>query len=92
MADSNIGGCVRLPKTQSRFAVIRELAAARVAAGVARIDLAEMAGYHVQILGRYERGETTPSLQALTDIANALGFRLTITALLTATGEAQSND
>lgn len=81
MAERNAGGCIRPPRRQSRFSVVRDLTAARVDLGVARIDLAESSGYHVQIIGRYERGETTPSLQALTDLAEALGLRVTLTPL-----------
>lgn len=72
------GGVVRAPVKSSRYPVIQKLIDARIAQNVARVDLAESTGYHVMILGRYERGETTPSLQRLTDWCNALGFELDI--------------
>ena len=78
MTIENSGGVVRLPRTRSRYGVVNELADARVEQGIARVDLAEAAGYHVMILGRYERGEATPSLQRLVDWAEALGFEITI--------------
>lgn len=68
------GGVIRLPKSRSKFRVVRELAEARVRHEVARVDLGEAAGYHHMMIGRYERGETTPSLKTLCDLADALGY------------------
>lgn len=70
------GGLVRSPKTASPFSIVRALTALRVASGVTRNELADRSGYHEQIIGRYERGETTPSLRALTDLAQALGAEI----------------
>lgn len=74
------GGKVRAPKKQSRFAVVRELTAIRVRQEVTRDDLEAHVGYHKMMIGRFERGETTPSLKTLTDWANALGFEITVKA------------
>lgn len=84
-------GKARMPKRQSRHAVIRNLTAIRVLRGIHRADLAEEVGYHVQILGRYERGEVTPSLQRLTDWCQALGYELDIIPVATKTGSATFN-
>lgn len=67
---------VRKPTRRSRFPIVARLADFRADRGIARADLAEIVGYHVMILGRYERGECTPSLQRLSDWAEALGFEL----------------
>lgn len=73
------GGVIRLPKTHSKFRVVRELAEARVRHEVSRIDLGEASGYHHMMIGRYERGETTPSLKTLCDLAEALGYDVVLT-------------
>ena len=72
------GGRVRGAKTKSRWAVVRLLEELRVARAMTRDDLADISGYHRMIIGRYERGETTPSLKALVDLANALGCDVTL--------------
>ena len=66
------------PKRRSRYEVINQLRDEWRARGISRIDLAEETGYHKMILGRYERGETTPSLQRLVDWCEALGFELSL--------------
>lgn len=70
-------GKVRTPKKQSRFAVVRELTALRVKGEITRDDLEAHVGYHKMMIGRFERGETTPSLKTLSDWANALGVEIT---------------
>lgn len=76
------GGKVRAPVRQSKFTAVRQLCQARVAAGMTRNDLADKSGYPEMIIGRYERGETTPSLNALQDLANALGCELALVPLV----------
>ena len=78
MTAANKGGAVRLPRKRPRYPFISRLAEIRVAKSLPRIDLAEAAGYHVMILGRYERGETIPSVQRLVDWCDALGCEIII--------------
>lgn len=71
-------GIVRRPKKGSRFAIINRLAAIREQRNVTRPDLGERVGYHHVQLGRYERGEATPTLQRLADWCEALGLELDV--------------
>lgn len=73
-----VGGVVRGTKKKSRYGVVNRLAEIRVERNIARIDLAEHVGYHVMVIGRYERGESTPSLQRLVDWCDALGLELAL--------------
>lgn len=43
---------------------------------IAQGELAKKVGIHPNILGRYERGETTPNIEMATKLANALGVSL----------------
>ena len=43
---------------------------------IAQNELAKMLGVHTNVLGRYERGETTPSIEIASKIADALGISL----------------
>lgn len=63
---------------QSRYPIIRQLWRAREIEGYARVDLAERMGYHAMMLGRWERGEATPSLRRLHDWADCLGFHIAV--------------
>lgn len=71
-------GYRRKTDKESRFEVIRQLRAIREQRGIDRITLAELMGYHHMMLGRWERGEATPSLQRLQDWCDALGVRLCV--------------
>lgn len=70
------GGVVRAPRTMSNMRVIQSLVRLRVALGVTRNELSDRSGYHEVMIGRYERGETTPSLRVLCDLAQALGAEI----------------
>lgn len=69
-------GYRRKSDKESRFAVIRTLRGLREQRGIDRVELAEIMGYHPQMLGRWERGEGTPSVQRLHDWCDALGVDL----------------
>lgn len=71
-------GYRRKTQKQSRYAVVRELRATRERRGIDRVQLAEELGYHHMMIGRWERGEATPSLQRLQDWADALGVQIGI--------------
>ena len=43
---------------------------------ISQNDLAKKLGIHANVLGRYERGETTPSIDVALQIAEALGVSL----------------
>lgn len=43
---------------------------------IAQSELAVMVGIHVNVLGRYEREEATPSVEVAAKIADALGVSL----------------
>ena len=61
-----------------RLPVIAELRQERERQRLKREVLAETLGYHRMTVGRWERGETMPSFQALHDWCEALGVTLTI--------------
>ena len=62
----------------SHIAIINKLWEAREKQNLTRSSLGELMGYHPMIIGRYERGETRPSLLKLLDWCEVLGFELTI--------------
>lgn len=66
----------RVPKHV--FPVIAELQAKRRERGIGRVPLAVDLGYSPTSLGRWERGEFYPSLQALHDWCEGLGVALRI--------------
>lgn len=68
-------------KRQSPHHVIRQLRRIREIKKMDRIVLSEALGYHLTMLGRWERGDSTPSLQRLQDWACALNYRIGIVPL-----------
>src|SRR5689334_1144163 len=58
--------------------VIRRLWELREREGITRVQLAAKMGYHPIMLGKWERGEATPSLQRIRDWCQALGADLKV--------------
>lgn len=58
--------------------VIRRLWKLREREGITRVQLASKMGYHPIMLGKWERGEATPSLQRIRDWCQALGADLKV--------------
>jgi len=54
----------------------QRLSALRKEKKISQQELAEKAGIHPNVLGRYERGEATPSVEMAAKLANALGISL----------------
>ena len=54
----------------------QRLSALRKEKKISQQELAEKAGIHPNVLGRYERGEATPSVEMASKLANALGVSL----------------
>ncbi len=54
----------------------QRLSALRKDKKISQQELAEKAGIHPNVLGRYERGEATPSVEMASKLANALGVSL----------------
>ena len=52
------------------------LSALRKEKKISQQELAEMAGIHPNVLGRYERGEASPSVEMASKLSNALGVSL----------------
>lgn len=52
------------------------LALLRKDKGISQSELANIAGIHANVLGRYERGEATPSVEMAAKLADALGVSL----------------
>ena len=52
------------------------LAFLRKEKGVSQTELAKDAGIHANVLGRYERGEASPSVEMAAKLADALGVSL----------------
>jgi transcriptional regulator with XRE-family HTH domain len=52
------------------------LSALRKEKKISQADLAEQAGIHSNVLGRYERGEATPSVEMAAKLATALDVSL----------------
>lgn len=76
------------------YPICTELRALRRAQRLRLDVLAEMLGYHVMSVGRWERGESYPSIQALHDWCQALGVKLTLTVEkpdIRKTGDAWAN-
>jgi ribosome-binding protein aMBF1 (putative translation factor) len=73
-------GYRRKTDKESRYPVIRRLREVREQHGIDRVTLADAMGYHPVMLGRWERGEATPSLQRLHDWCDALGVRVGVEA------------
>lgn len=71
-------GYRRKTDKESRYAAVQQLWAIRERRGIDRVTLADAMGYHPQMLGRWERGEATPSVQRLHDWCDALGVTLTV--------------
>ncbi|MFW5415060.1 helix-turn-helix transcriptional regulator [Nocardiopsis sp. CNT-189] len=59
--------------------LIAELARARRDAGMSLKEMAYRLGYAPGSLSKWEAGDTTPNVDAATDYAAALGYRLTLT-------------
>jgi ribosome-binding protein aMBF1 (putative translation factor) len=58
--------------------VIRRLWELREREGITRVQLAAKMGYHPIMLGKWERGEATPTLQRIRDWCQALGADLKV--------------
>ena len=58
--------------------IVEDLREVRRRQRLRRDVLAEIMGYHWQTVGRWERGESTPSCQALHDWCEALGLKLRV--------------
>ncbi len=52
------------------------LSALRKEKKISQQELAEIAGIHPNVLGRYERGEASPSVEMASKLSNALGVSL----------------
>ena len=55
---------------KSRLAILRK------DKGISQTELGNIAGIHPNVLGRYERGEATPSVDMAAKLADALGVSL----------------
>jgi len=69
---ANYLGLRRRRTPKPKYRVLEQLRAARETSGLTRAQLAASMGYHVLILGRWERGEQFPSMRRLHDWADAL--------------------
>lgn len=56
--------------------IIQELFKARVSSRITQIELGVMAGYDKTQILRAEKGQITPRLQQVCDMADALGYEL----------------
>ena len=54
------------------------IAAARIASGLTQAQLADKVGVAAQHIGRWERGERKPKIDALMRIAHALGCDVSV--------------
>jgi len=61
-----------------RYRILAELRELREARDMTRKMLSHRTGYHLATVGRWERGETLPSLQAMADWCEALDAELSI--------------
>lgn len=61
-----------------QFLLLRRLRQIRIAKKIPQKVLCHNMGYHKMTLGRWERGETMPSFQALHDWCEALGLRIEV--------------
>ncbi len=64
------------PKRKIRYPIVGELRAIRRLRHRDQKDVGDAAGYHWQSIGYWERGERMPSIPALDDWAQALGYKL----------------
>ncbi len=64
------------PKRKIRYPIVKELRSIRRLKHMQQLDVGIAAGYHWQSIGYWERGERMPSIPALEDWAQALGYRL----------------
>lgn len=69
--------------SKRRFPVVEQLREIREAQDIPRKVISHQLGYHVMTLGRWERGEKQPTLQALNDWCEALGADLCASPRLT---------
>lgn len=60
------------------YPVVAQLAAARGAEKISQRALSYKMGYDCVTVGRWERGETLPSLQAVYDWCEALGVEMRV--------------
>ena len=74
----NRQGIPHLGHRSSRSATMRALAKYRVWVGMTQIELEGASGYSQQTLSCWERGDTTPKISAIEDIAQALGLRVAL--------------
>ncbi len=65
-------------RLKRRYEIVKQLQGARVSRNISRLTLAETLGYHWASIGRWERGETQPSFQAMHDWAMGLGVNIVI--------------
>lgn len=77
---ANMMGLRRLDKAtmKSRYRLIRELRAMRLARGISPEVLATVMGAHRVQISKWERGESVPRLATVFDWVEALGCRLEI--------------
>lgn len=70
--------------SRRRYPIITQLREIREAQDIPRKVVGHKLGYHPMTLGRWERGETLPSLQALGDWCEVLGAELCASPKLSA--------
>lgn len=64
-------------KEPRQTSTVSPITQARMAAGLTQAQLADMIGVAAQHIGRWERGERKPKIDALMRIAQALGCSVT---------------
>jgi transcriptional regulator with XRE-family HTH domain len=67
---------VIVPRTVTSQSIGERIAMARVNAGMRRVDLASRAGLALNTIRNYEDGRTTPLLENLPKVADALDVEL----------------
>lgn len=65
-------------KLTPRYAVISQVIAARLKRGMTQKDVAEKIGTKQSAIARLESGNVNPSLDLLEQIAQVMGYKLTI--------------
>lgn len=65
-------------KLAPRYALISQVIAARIKKGITQKDLAEKMGTKQSAIARLESGNSNPSISFLEELANVLGYKLTV--------------
>jgi transcriptional regulator with XRE-family HTH domain len=71
------GSTSMIPKSNPRY-ITEQLRRLRKESKMGQFDFAELTGYDRGVLALYETGKRTPNLKVVADLADALGYNLTL--------------